>query len=270
MGDKKVSIIMGVYNCESTIEECIKSILNQTYKNWELIICDDFSSDNTYEIVKKFKKIYPEKIKMIRNESNLTLGPTLNRCLSLANGDYIARHDGDDISLENRLEKQVEFLNKNIQIDLVGCAIDLLDDITVYGKRSMKKEPNKIDYIKGSTFAHPTIMTRNYVYKELSGYSEEVDAIGVEDYELWIRFFENGFKGYNICESLYVLREDRNSYRRKIIKRRINGIKIMRKGIKRLNLGIIYNLLIFRSIIAIIVPKDILRKYHRKKYSKLI
>ncbi len=87
----KVSIIMGIYNCESTLEEAIESIINQTYENWELIMCDDCSSDGTFEVAKKYKDKYPNKIKLIKNEKNITLGPTLNRCMEYVEGKYICK-----------------------------------------------------------------------------------------------------------------------------------------------------------------------------------
>lgn len=263
----KVSIIMGIYNCEDTLSESIESIINQTYKNWELIICDDYSNDNTYELANKYANLYPSNIKVIRNEKNLTLGPTLNRCLGYISGEYIARHDGDDLYAEDKLEKQVKFLNENLDIDLVGTGMRIFDENGVYGARVLKREPKGVDLMNGTTFAHATIMCRSYVYKELNGYSEALDRQGVEDYDLWFRFFEKGFKGYNLDESLYYVREDRNSYKRKNLKRRINEIKTMRSGRKKLGLDFKYELAIFKPIIASLVPSEILMKYHRKRFA---
>ena len=88
---------MGIYNCAKTLPEAIDSILAQTYSNWELIMCDDGSSDDTYAIAEKYKITYPNKIKLIKNEKNLGLNATLNNCLKYVDGNYIARMDGDDI-----------------------------------------------------------------------------------------------------------------------------------------------------------------------------
>ena len=98
-----VSIIMGIYNCAETLPEAIESILNQTYLNWELIMCDDGSSDDTWKIAIRYAEKYPDKIKILKNESNKGLNYTLNRCLKKATGKYIARMDGDDISMPERL-----------------------------------------------------------------------------------------------------------------------------------------------------------------------
>ena len=184
-----VSVILGVYNCEKTIRESIDSIVNQTYKNWELIICDDYSNDNTYKIIKEYEKLYKDKIIVIRNERNLTLGPTLNKCLKLARGQYIARQDADDISASDRFEKQVKFLDENKDINLIGTSLKLFDEKGFYGERIIKDKPQKKDLMKGVTFAHATIMVRTEVYKKLKGYNESKEIIGAEDYELWFRFF---------------------------------------------------------------------------------
>ena len=225
----KVSIIMGIYNCENTLEEAIKSIINQTYKNWELIMCDDCSKDNTLKIAESYAKNYPENIKVIKNERNLTLGPTLNRCLELATGDYIARQDGDDLSKEDRLEKQVKFLESNKEFDLVGTSMISFDENGEYGSRNLKSTPEGKDLMYGSVFAQ-------------------------------------GYKGHNLEEALYYVREDRDAYKRKSIKRRVNEIKVMVEGCKMLKLPLKYYLMVVKPIIATIVPQKILMNYHRRKF----
>lgn len=134
---------MGVYNCESTLEESIESIINQTYNNWELIICDDGSSDRTYDIAQNYAFDYPNKIKLIKNETNLHLAAALNRCLEYATGEYVARMDGDDISLPERFEKQVVFLNSNPQYQVVGAQMISFDEIGENGIRSVPEKPDK-------------------------------------------------------------------------------------------------------------------------------
>lgn len=264
----KVSIIMGIYNCEKTLGESIESIIKQTYTNWELIMCDDFSVDNTYKIANQYKDKYPDKIKLIKNESNVTLGPTLNRCIELVEGDYIARQDGDDLSTNDRLQKQMEFLEKNKQFDLVSSGMNIFDENGEYGIRKLKSEPEGKDLMKGCVFAHATVVMKTEVMKSLGGYSEKIEKKQVEDYDLWFRFFENGYKGYNLHENLYCVREDRQSYKRKNMKRRINEIKIMVEGANKLKLHKKYHVMILKPIIAVIIPNYILMKYHKYKFKK--
>lgn len=262
----KVSIIMGIYNCESTLGESIESILNQTYTNWELIMCDDCSKDNTFNVAKEYANKYPDKIKLIRNEKNLTLGPTLNRCIDLVEGKYIARQDGDDLSINNRLCKQIEFLENNTQFDLVSSAMSIFDENGEYGIRKLKSEPIGKDLMKGSVFAHATVVMKSEVMKNLNGYSDEIVKKQVEDYDLWFRFFEKGYRGYCLDEVLYMVREDRDAYKRKSIKRRINEIRVMIQGCKRLKLPLINYIMIAKPIVAAITPQKLLMKYHRKKF----
>ena len=114
MGDnsQKVSILLSVYNAESSIESSIKSILSQTYKNFELLIMDDHSSDKTLKICEKMRSI-DSRITLFKNSINLGLTKSLNILALNSNGAYIARQDADDISLNQRIEKQLTFLKKN-------------------------------------------------------------------------------------------------------------------------------------------------------------
>ena len=112
-----LSVLMSVYNSEITIEKSIKSIINQSYKNFEFLIMDDFSNDNTFSICKTFANNY-ENIKIYRNEENLGLTISLNKLIRLSSGQFIARQDGDDVSHKQRFEKQINFIEKK-QLD--GC-----------------------------------------------------------------------------------------------------------------------------------------------------
>ena len=125
MNKPKVSIIMGIYNCEQTLEE-----------------------DNTYKIAQKYKDIYPNKIKLLKNDKNMTLGPTLNKCIEYVTGKYIARQDGDDLSERYRLEKQVDFLEKNKDISIVGTNMVSFDESGYHGVHSLGESLGKEYYLK--------------------------------------------------------------------------------------------------------------------------
>lgn len=102
MKKPEISLIMAVYNCQDTVAEAIDSIIGQTFQDFECIICDDCSTDDTYRIVCEFANEYPDRIVVLRNERNEKLAYSLNHCLRHAKGEYIARMDGDDISLPER------------------------------------------------------------------------------------------------------------------------------------------------------------------------
>lgn len=265
----KVSIIMGIYNCESTLRESIESILEQTYDNLELIMCDDCSNDNTYDIAKEYADRDPNKIKLIKNRKNMTLAPTLNRCLELADGQYIARQDGDDISLKDRLEKQVDFLEKNNEYDLVASQMISFDERGIKGIRGVKVPiPDKFIMIRGTAFCHATILAKRKVYTELGGYRVTKYTTRCEDMDLWFRFFERGFKGYNLSEALYKVRDNDEAYKRRTLKNYFNVFLINYRGYNKLHIPKKYYFYLLKPLITAFIPVFIIKKYHNKS-SKL-
>ena len=124
---RKVSVIMGIYNCASTLAEAIDSLLAQTYTDWELIMCDDGSTDNTIAVAESYVERC-DNILLIQNEHNMGLPATLNHCLEYAESEYIARMDGDDISLPERFAKEVDFLDTHMEYALVSCYMICFDE----------------------------------------------------------------------------------------------------------------------------------------------
>ena len=116
--DKKplISVIMGIYNCADTLDEALQSIVRQTYTNWEVILCDDGSKDGTIAVAQSYVDKYPDKFILLKNEKNMGLNYTLNHCLEAVRGQFVARMDGDDISVETRFEKEINFLLENYQL----------------------------------------------------------------------------------------------------------------------------------------------------------
>ncbi len=230
----KVSVIMGIYNCEKTLPEAIESILRQTYPNWELILCDDGSSDGTYAIADSYAKRDPQRIVLIRNETNKKLAYTLNRCLSVASGELIARMDGDDISHPDRFLRQTEYLLAHPDIQLVGTDMRCFDETGTYGIRHAAEHPDKLTLKTRSPFFHATVMTYKSVYDALGGYSVSERAERAEDLELWFRFFHAGFRGENIPEALYNVRENRETLLRRTAKDRMNVVRLKAQGFRLL------------------------------------
>lgn len=262
----KISIIMGAYNCEKTLKECIDSILNQTYNNWEFIICDDNSTDNTFKILKEYENLYPDKFKILKNDINKGLAYSLNQCLKYTSGDYIARQDSDDLSLKNRLERQIEFLLNNEIYDLVGTQMISFDENQSYGKRGVSDGCVSYKVLKsGAAFCHATIMCKKEVYETLNGYRVNKYTLRCEDIDLWFRFFNNKFKGYNMNEALYMVRDDINAYKRRTIKSYIYLMKVNFEGYKLVNMPFIYYPYLFKPIVSSIIPRFIMKKYHHYK-----
>lgn len=263
--DSKVSVIMGIYNCEKTIEESINSIINQSYTNWELIMCDDGSIDRTYLIAKEYQDKYPDKIKLLRNGENIKLAATLNKCLDVAIGEYIARMDADDISINDRFKKQVVFLDTHPEYQVVGGATVPFDGEKDQGVRYCVEEPCKRDLKYGTPFAHPTIMMRKKAYIKLGGYSVSERVRRCEDLDLWFRFYKEGFQGYNLQEPLLRYRESLIDYKRRKFKYAVDAFIVTVKGFRLLEFPIFYYPFAIKPLISSILPAKVIRDYHKNK-----
>lgn len=193
----KISVIMPLYNGEKYLKEAIDSILNQTYTDFELLLINDASKDDTERIVRSYND---DRIVYIKNEINLGLINTLNKGLELAKGKFIARMDQDDISLPERFEKQIDILEKNPEIGVCGTWFTpLINGIS--GKTIQHPEHSesiKISLLAYCALGHPTIMLRK---KFISNLRYDPDYQAAEDYEFWTRLSRIG-KLYNIQESL--------------------------------------------------------------------
>ena len=261
----EISIIMGLYNCQSTLSEAIDSILNQTKQDWQLILCDDGSKDYTFDVAKQYADRYSEKIVLLKNESNMGLNSTLNRCLKEAKGKYIARMDGDDISLPTRLEEEATFLDQFPEYAIVSCPMFYFDENGDWGRGIGKGEVKVSDFIKGTPFCHAPCMVRKEAYETVGGYSNDHRTLRVEDYDLWFRMYEKGYKGYNLSEPLYKMRDDQNAYHRRKFKFALNEAYVRFTGYRRLKLPISVYFYALRPILVGLIPKPIYMYFHHKK-----
>lgn len=230
MGNTKISVIMSVYNCEKTLEQAVDSILAQTYADWEFIICNDCSTDGTQQILDRYQERFPDRFILLRNEKNMRLAYSLNQCLNYASGEYVARMDGDDYCSPDRFEKQIAFLQAHPEYVLVGTSMRRFNQ---EGFADSVKKPEQVDKYSMRRivpFNHATIMTYGRVYKKLDGYVVSDRTKRAQDYDLWFRFFYAGFKGYNLQDDLYFVREDMNAIRRRTFSVRWNAFKTTRIG----------------------------------------
>lgn len=264
--NKKVSVIMGIYNCEKTLNDAINSIINQSYQNWELIMCDDCSNDSTLKIANNYKNKY-NNIHVVKNKENRGLAFSLNKCLEIASGDYIARMDADDICFKDRFKIQVDFLNKNEEYHLVGSSMILFDEKGEKGIRYSKEIPTKEYIIKNNPYAHPTIMMRKKIYEELGGYTVSDRTRKGQDLDLWFRFYSKGFKGYNIQQPLIKYHESINDYKKRNIKSAIGFMKTMYFGYRINNVPFRKYIYILKPLVSAIIPNNLMYIYHKNKYN---
>jgi glycosyltransferase involved in cell wall biosynthesis len=181
MSQRKISVVMPVYNSGQLIHNTIISILNQTYEDFEFIIVNDASKDDTLNIIKEYQK-KDKRIKIINNNKNLGISLASNKGLDIAKGKYIAMMDHDDISLPERFEKQIKYLEKNKDVFLIGTGNKYIDkEGNILNKIKTITNPDKIkkEIISGTNrICHPSIMFRNETkirYREKIYYAQDVD-----------------------------------------------------------------------------------------------
>ncbi|MDW8071801.1 MAG: glycosyltransferase [Anaerolineae bacterium] len=184
----KVSVLMAVYNGARYLREAVESILNQTFSDFEFIIVDDGSTDETPAILDGY---HDSRIVRLRNAHNLGMARSLNRGLEVARGVYIARQDADDRSYPMRLERQVAFLDVHPEVGLLGTAYDVMDaQGCVVGRISPPIENATLQrmLVRHNCFGHGSVMMRRDRIEQAGHYEESFLAVG--DYDLWLRLAE--------------------------------------------------------------------------------
>lgn len=234
-----VSIGMPVFNCETTVSSAVKSILNQTYHNWELILIDDGSKDSTLSIIKSFKD---PRIKIIADGLNQNLPKRLNQAIALSRGKYFARMDGDDIAYPKRIQAQVEYLENNPDIDLLGTNIIVIDkDSNPIGSFSSICSHAEICRRPRAGFliVHPTWMGkidwfRNHQYRS--------KAIRTEDTDLLLRTYQKS-KFARLPDILLGYRVDSLSLKKIIPGRYYTSISLIEKAFADKNYFLLFGVI---------------------------
>jgi glycosyltransferase involved in cell wall biosynthesis len=199
----EVSVIMSVYNSETTLEAAVDSILGQSFENFEFIIVNDGSSDKTADILKRCEG-KDKRVRVLTNETNIGLTRSLNKAISASSGRYIARQDADDLSLPDRMGKQIVFLRDHPEIALLGTSKAVLDGSgKVIGTNPLPELPDYNRLLKSNCFAHGSVMIRREVLEETGGYNEDFRMS--QDYELWLRIAKTR-RIANLPEPLYGVR----------------------------------------------------------------
>ena len=200
-----ISVIMSVYNGEQYLREAVESVMNQTFKSWELIVINDCSNDSTAEILKELSD-KDERVKVHTNEVNLRLPSSLNKALSLCTGKYIARMDADDICLCDRFEKQYKFMEENSDVMLSSCRFLTLKN-GVYssggGGSRVDNEALRAMLLVTNPILHPGVIAKAEVIK---GLCYDPNCTCTEDLNLWTRFANSDLKMQILDEYLLIYR----------------------------------------------------------------
>ncbi|MGC9469401.1 MAG: glycosyltransferase [Anaerolineae bacterium] len=201
---------MPVYDAEPFLREAIESILRQTFIGFEFVIIDDCSTDSSAEIVKSFSD---PRIHYFRNAQNIGLTRSLNRGLVLSQSPYVARMDADDVSMPQRLSRQIDFLDSNPEVGVVGSAVQIIDEEGNLCR--VKRLPKSHEVLTWclclfSPIAHPTVMMRRNALEQVGGY--RADLLTAQDYDLWWRI-SKVTRLANLPDVLLYLREQKASVR---------------------------------------------------------
>ena len=254
---------MGIYNCASTLQEALDSLYAQTYQNFEIILCDDGSKDNTYEVALENAQKH-KNVVLLRNEKNLGLNATLNNCLKVAQGEYIARMDGDDISLPSRFEKQIKFMEEHPEYAVVSAPMIYFDEDGEFRRGQGNGEVTARDFIHGSPICHAPCMARTEVIKSVNGYSVDKRLLRAEDYHLWFKVFAAGHKLYMMDECLYKMRDDRDAIARRDWMTRRNECYVKHVGYKMIGLPFYWQVFALVPILKYFAPRFVYNYFHRK------
>lgn len=227
-----LTIGLPFFNNEKTLGDAINSILIQSYKNWELILIDDGSADNSFKIAHKIAQT-DSRIKLIGGGENKGLITRLNQIIDLAHGKYIARMDADDMMMPEKLERQMNVLRENEQIDVIDTAAYTINEkdepIGIRGTEDLNTWDKK-KVLKKALLFHPTIIAKTSWYR-LNKYSE--DFVRAEDFELWCRTFSNTVF-HRIKEPFFLYREGNINVRNYIL-----SMRTFRKIIRQYGPGVL-------------------------------
>ncbi len=261
----RISVAMGIYNCGLTLAESIDSLLSQTYSNWELVMCDDASTDETLSIALDYERRF-SNIRVLKNEKNIGLAATLNKCIENAckEAEFIARQDGDDLSEPKRFEVQVEFLDTHPEYAMVSTGMTCFDESGDWGLMLKPERPQIKDFAHSSPFCHAPIMMRRKALVSVGNYTVSKYLRRGQDFYLWHKFYVAGYYGYNIQEPYYKMRDDRAATQRRRFKDRLYGAKVHLEMMKNLKLPIWNYPFAFRTVIVGLLPKSLYERLHRK------
>jgi glycosyltransferase involved in cell wall biosynthesis len=240
-------------------------VLTQSFSDFEFIICDDGSSDETFEKLSHYAE-KDSRIKLIRNEKNAGLAASLNRCIELASGEFIARHDLDDYNAPDRFEKQLAYLDSHEDVSVLGSAAYLFDENGVWGMESYPSEVKNEDFLFTSPYKHGSVIFRKEALVKAGTYRVAKETRRAEDYDLFMTL-QTFAKGANLSECLYYFCEDKNTYKRRKYRYRIDEARVRLKGFRKLRLmprGIFY---VIKPLIVGLIPTPILSRIKRKKQS---
>ena len=260
-----VSVLMSVYNGAPTLEKAAASVLAQTYRNLELILCDDASTDDTWRIMQRIAA-QDARVTVFQNKTNRGLGASLNGCLLRAGGEYIARQDADDVSDPDRIERTTDFLLSS-GAPYAACGVRVFDDGGVWSTRQYPQKITKHIIAQKNPFFHPTMVFRRAVLEGVGGYSETPETRRTEDYDLVMRLAAEGVIGENLPEILYSVYEPKEAYLRHNAKTRLCEVRVRARGLRAMGSPASDYIYLVKPLIMACVPRGMMRSVKRLQWN---
>ena len=260
-----VSVLMSVYNGAPTLEKAAASVLAQTYRDLELILCDDASTDDTWRIMQRIAA-QDARVTIFQNKTNRGLGASLNGCLSCAGGEYIARQDADDVSDSDRIERTTDFLLSS-GAPYAACGVRVFDDGGVWSTRQYPQKITKHIIAQKNPFFHPTMVFRRAVLEGVGGYSETPETRRTEDYDLVMRLAAEGVIGENLPEILYSVYEPKEAYLRHNAKTRLCEVRVRARGLRAMGSPASDYIYLVKPLIMACVPRGMMRSVKRLQWN---
>lgn len=260
----KISVLMSVKNGADDLHKSIPSILNQTFRDFEFIICDDGSTDDTLVVLQSYQA-QDDRIVIIRNERSMGLAYSLNRCIEISKSNILARQDADDISELNRFEQQYPFVCEHPEYAIVGTC---WYNVFFGGRRvrnSIKELPSALDQVKGGLYLHPSWMMRKDQLSKVGYYTVNEHTMRSQDYHLIMKVLGAGMKLYNMQEYLYnYTMDERMMNRTRNWKQVMNLIWIRWDAYRRNKLPLWCYIYILKPVIVQLIPKKIMFRYYQR------
>lgn len=263
----KISVIIAFLNAQDTLEKCLCSIRDDLVDadvEWEIVICDDGSSDSSADVI---KSLGLENLVLIKNDSNMGLPYSLNRCLSVAQGELVIRQDADDYTLKGRIKNQLQAYIENNEPDVVGCSAILVDDQNIeWGKLEFPVMPNQADWYRRRPIIHATALMKKSSLQKVGGY--DVCAKRVEDLDLWFKMLAMGMKIVNSPFMGYAIKWSRGDYVRKKKIYRIYEFIYLVKGFMANNYPLYAYFYTLKPLCAALIPSGALLIWHKLTFKK--
>lgn len=260
-----ISVIMSVKNGESCILRSVASIQKQTFSDWEMIICDDGSTDGTFRIISEIAE-KDNRIKILRNEKSQGLAFSLNRCIDVARSNILARQDADDWSDVKRFELQYPFVVSHPEYTIIGTSwYNVLENGDINPIEVME-EPSALDQVKSGCYLHPSWMMRKDELAKVGFYSVNKYTMRSQDYHLVMKVLGAGMKMYNMSDKLYYYTVDTNTMKRHLNWKRVPGVMWIRwDGYRRNHLPLWCYIYVLKPVLTNMLPKNLMMWYYKKK-----